>query len=475
MLKYPVSVLTALLFVAMGSTTARGQNLCPAGVSSDKLICVIPQAFGINESLPLTSLNKSQFQVDTLNRVLRPLDSAIARESALLPLASPSSGITYSWDPGSRTFVSSTDSLGPILGERAETVGRYRVFLGLDYQYFKFDTLDGADLKRLPVVLAQLDDSSSVPGRTCTASPPDATNNSGPCGFIRDVVRTTTRLDLKIHQTTFFAAYGISNKIDVSMAIPILNVRLGATSTATIVNNSLQFVHSFANCNCLTNSFSNVRTASGIGDMTFRVKGTAWKGERAAVALGVDVRVPTGDQLNFMGAGAPGVKPFVVGSYRWSRISPHAFVGYETNGSSLIAGDVSAGTKEKLPSQLTYSGGADVWFTKWLTGAFDLVGQQVFQAQRIAASTFQELGACKDSFCGECPQPPGSCSSTFFPANTDPTLSTLTGSYNVTNASIGAKIRPFASLVVTGNVQIKVNGDGLRARVIPLGGISYTF
>ena len=469
------SLLLTAWFCACASCAAKAQNLCPAGVTSDKLICVIPQAFGLSESLPLASGNKSQFQVDALNQALRPLDSAVARESALLPLASPSSGITYSWDPGSRTFVSSTDSLGPILSERAETVGRYRAFLGLTYQFFKFDTLDGTDLKKLPVVLAQLDDSESVPGRTCSAELPDNTSNSGPCGFIRDIVSTTTRIDLKIHQTTFFATYGITNKIDISMAVPILNVRLGVLSTATIINNSLSFKHSFADCDCLVKSFSNFRSASGIGDMTFRVKGTAWKGERAALALGVDVRVPTGDQFNFLGAGAAGVKPFAVLSYHAKKISPHVFVGYEANGSSLIAGDISLGRKEKLPSQLTYSGGAEVRFSRWITGAFDLVGQQVFQARRITGTAFQELGACNDSFCGECPQPPGSCSSSFLPPNTLKTLSTATGSYNVTNASIGAKIRPVASLIVVANMQVKLNDDGLRAKIVPLVGISYTF
>ncbi len=470
-------LLTVLFFVFLTGATARAQDLCPAGIASDKLICVIPQTFGVNESLPRASTNASQFQIDALNRSLRPLDSAVARESALLPLASPSSGLTFSWDPAAKVFTSSTDSFGPILGERAETIGRYRVFLGFTYQYFKFDSLDGVDLKKLPVVLTQQDDSIDVPGRTCSFSL--NSDNATQCAFIRDVVKTNTSLDLKIHQFTTYVTFGLTNRIDVSMAVPIENVRMGAFSIATIVDNSRSGFHSFpiipGVCGsvsggviqpCLTFSFSNVRNASGIGDITLRVKGTAWKGERAALALGVDVRVPTGDELNFLGAGAAGVKPFVVWSYR-SRISPHVFVGYEANGSSKIAGDISTGVKERLPGQLTYSGGADVWLTKWFTAAFDLVGQQVFEARRTSVVGFTELGACT--------QPYPSCIPPFNPPNQDSNLSQSTGTFNITNASVGLKIRPFARLLMTANALIKLNDGGLRAKVVPLVGVSYTF
>jgi len=406
------------------------------------------------------------------NSSFAPFNSDLASQSTLLPLASPSSGITFTWDPAAKVFSPSTDSFGPILGERAETIGKYRVFLGFSYQYFRFNSLDGLDLnKNLPVVFSHQDDSVDVSGRTCSVNG----DNTSACGFVRDVIRTNSRLDLKIHQFTTFVTFGLTNRIDISAAIPMANVRMRISSDATIVDNSLSNLHTFPfrpGCGsifpmfvpCLNNSFSDFRSVSGIGDITLRVKGTAWKGERAALALGVDIRVPTGDELNFLGSGAAGVRPFVVWSYR-SRISPHVLVGYETNGSSVLAGDISTSKKARLPGQLTYSGGADVWLTKWFTAAFDLVGQQVFEARRVSVTTFTELGACTDS----------SCTAPFKTPNTDPNLSQLTGSYNIANASVGVKIRPFARLLVTGNVLIKLNDGGLRANFVPLVGVSYTF
>lgn len=468
------TLLAALSSMVFTCLAAHAQGLCPTGAQSDKLVCVIPQVYGPN-GLVLQNTNSQALGVapfqNGLPQTLSPLNASIARQTALLPLASPSSGITFTWDPAAKVFTSSTDSFGPIFGERAETIGKYRVYVGFGYQFFSFDSQDGVSLNKLPAVFTQPDTVlTNVSGKpTCSLNPPDSVNNEGQCGFIRDIITSNNSLDLKIHQFTTFVTFGLTNRIDVSMAVPIENIRMGITSVATIQNISRTGVHQFlatSTCNpCLQTSASNVRNASGIADVTFRVKGTAWKGERAALALGVDVRVPTGDALNFLGAGAAGVKPFMVWSYR-ARISPHVFVGYETNGSSVVVGDITTGKKERLPGQLTYSGGADVWLTKWLSAAFDLVGQQVFQAQSFLPSKFVEPLACTDSSCNNLVSPP---------APTDPNLISTTGSYNVTNASVGAKIRPFGHLIVTANASFKLNNGGLRAQTVPFAGVSYTF
>jgi hypothetical protein len=487
--------LVATLFCfGLTAATAKAQNLCPSGVQSDKLVCLIPHVFGIN-GVAVANPNPSQpvpFQTNFLSTSMSPLSSAIARQAALLPNASPSSGITFSWDPLTKTFASSTDSLGPIFSERAETIGKHKVFFGADYQYLKFDSLDGLNLKALPVVLTQPDFTLND-GTTCSVNAPDSNppppsnrpSRTGDCSFIRDTIQTSNRIDLKIHKITTSLTFGITNRIDISISIPIENVRMGMFSSATIVHNEdpTTLTHAFpptTNCKapCFFQLFSSVGTASGIGDMTLQVKATAWEGKRAAFALGADIRVPTGDQLNFLGAGAAGVQPFLVWSYRSPfRIASHAFVGYESNGSSVLAGDITTGKKDRLPGRLTYSGGVDVWFTERLTTAFDIVGQQVFQAHRsVLTTSFAVPGKCD----------PGCLSPA--PSTTADSLTQFTGTYNSTNASVGMKIRPWgrklnrdkdvsplAGLLITGNVLIKLNTGGLRSNYIPLGGISYTF
>jgi hypothetical protein len=472
------SLLATLFCFGLTASPANSQNPCPSGTQSDKVACVIPQVYGVN-GLDATNPNASgQFSANFLTDKLRPVLSSVAMQSALLPLASPSSGIIFSWDAAAKVFTSSTDSFGPILGERAETIGKHRVYLGFSYQYFKFSELDGVSLKSTPIVLTQPDDSTTVAGITCSINaPPTSPQNTGDCGFIRDVIDTKNRMDLKVNQFTTFVTFGLTNRLDVSMAIPIETVSMNFASNATIVHNDSpsRSFHAFPNCPgptdvCFQKVFSNGQSASGIGDITFRVKGTMWKGERAAFGLGVDVRAPTGDQLNFLGAGAAGFQPFVVWSYR-SRISPHVLVGYQVNGSSLVGGDISTGTKDRLPGELTYSGGADFWITKRITAAFDIIGQEVFQARRTTSVPYQDLGQCQDgngNFCDPNTEPK--------PPNHYHTLSLVSPqSFNISNASIGVKVKPVSSLLITGNVLIKLNNGGLRSNLVPLIGISYAF
>jgi uncharacterized protein DUF3187 len=479
------SLAFAFIYTSITWGAASAQNLCPLGITSVKLICLLPQVYG-KDGLVLSgspsASPSSQFHTNFLGNSLSTINSAVAKQSAFLPTASPASSISFSWSPTTPgTPIQPSDSLGPILGERAETIGKYHVLVGFGYQYFNFDRLDAISLKHLPVVYPQVDDSVDFAPRVCSVNG----DNTTQCAFIRDVITTDNRVDLKIHQFTTVVTYGITNRVDVSLVVPIENIRMGIVSNTTIVDNSQSTFHTFEiqqnvcgsvsvdnNGNlivvpCLHHSFSNVRAASGIGDIGVRGKAMLWKGERAGLAVGIDLRMPTGDEQNFLGTGAFGTKPFIVWSYRW-RVSPHIFVGYETNGNSVLAGDILTGKKARLPDQLTYTGGAEVWITKWFTAAFDLLGQQVFEAPRTSLTKFKELGACL--------QPPyPNCSTPATSRALDDDLTQSIGTFNSTNASLGFKVSPIPGLVITGNVMMKLNEGGLRANVVPLAGVSYTF
>src|SRR5262249_50799145 len=241
---------------------------CPIGVPSDKLICLIPQVYGVN-GLPIKTSGPGitpHFQ-NVLPDSLRPLNSAIARESAVLPLASPSSGISFSWDSTANVFVPSTDSFGPILGDRAETVGRSKAFLGFSYQYFNFDNIDGINLGNLPSVFLQQDDKTTISGvpRTCSVT---GDSTSG-CGYIRDVVTTTNKVGLTVHQFTTFITFGVTSRVDVSAAIPIETVRMSVLSNATIVNNSNSTGATFAHTFDFRPGCGNLATSTPCANQSF--------------------------------------------------------------------------------------------------------------------------------------------------------------------------------------------------------------
>jgi hypothetical protein len=337
---------------------------------------------------------------------------------------------------------------------------------------------------------------------------------------VRDRIDTQNSLSLKVNQYTTYVTFGLTKRVDVSMVIPIENVRMSLSSVATIVpgtngfitptpgspdamnpnqilngvavgNGAPYFFHLWKDCPntspaagisglapaCLDHTFPDAafagggpapaNSATGIGDVVARVKWNAWEGERAGLAAGMDIRFPTGDALNYLGSGSYGFKPFAVFSYR-ARISPHVLVGYEWNTDSVTAGDLTQGTKGSLPNDFTYTVGADARILKYLTGSFDIVGQRIF-----GADTVSEV---PQSFLANC----GACT-----ANPNPATVTLTSlqsnlnqSYNITNASIGIKARilpKISRLVFTANVLIRLDDGGLGSKPAPLFGLGYTF
>src|SRR5262249_19128575 len=101
----------------------------------------------------------SDFQAD-----FSQFSTALVGQVVSVPLPSPASGFTYRFDSSLGVFQRTTQSFGPILTERAETVGARRVSFGFAWQRFNFDTIEGLDLKRVPAVFTH-DNAELLGGR----------------------------------------------------------------------------------------------------------------------------------------------------------------------------------------------------------------------------------------------------------------------------------------------------------------------
>lgn len=472
---------------------AGAQSLC-AGADGGKVACAVANVYGpagltTNGDVLVAHTFPGSGSASPNSFILNvtALSAAVGGRLGELPLVSPASGIAFSFDKSLGVFVPSEYNFGPVLSERAGTIGRHKILFGFAYQSFDFDKLDGVDLKDLHAAFAQ------APLGICSPLGGAGPQNESGCAFIRDTLVTTNNIDLRVNQYTAYVSFGLTSRLDVSVAIPTVNVRMAVTSMASVHNNGLddgfQFVTSASGPGCanpcFNRTFFNASGATGIGDVTFRAKYELWKGEKAGFAVGGDVRVPTGDSLNYLGSGAIGIKPFGALSANISRFSAHLNAGYEWNGQSFLAGNLAPtpdpvtgvtppSSKASLPAEFFYTAGGEVGLLKRLSAAVDFLGGHYFNAPRIQATTFTELPACDPTKVNAVPTPvcnPGQFTTT---ANVDPTVQQIKADYNTEDLAVGLRFRPFGRFLITANSIVKLNDAGLRSKFVPLLGISYS-
>src|ERR1022692_784442 len=95
------------------------------------LICLVPQVYGpsglvgqnFGGPLNSTSGHSVHFQAAAVND-FGPINSEIGVQLSQLPLASPASGFVFSFNPSLGVVTRSAESFGPILTDRAETIGK---------------------------------------------------------------------------------------------------------------------------------------------------------------------------------------------------------------------------------------------------------------------------------------------------------------------------------------------------------------
>jgi hypothetical protein len=460
--------------------------------------CVVPNLFGKTGLTllppPNAPVHFAHFIGQAQQTLTTTINTAIATQLAILPLISPSSGFTYRYDRETGAFVRTSSSFGPVYSERAETIGRGRFTVGAASQRFRFGALDGIDLHKVPAVFTHLEKTGTF-----------MQNIVQP--YESDVISTKNDINVHIDQTVLYGTVGITNRLDVSVAMPISSVRNSATSTAeirrvsgspmiTLINPNVPGgtvpvpnPHAFAN-GTLQNTFpTSSGSASGIGDVLFRVKAAVLNGEKVRVAAAMDFRTATGDAQKLLGAGAPGFTPFVVVS-GGKRFSPHANIGYQWNGDSILAGNITGttfsedtdgkitgiagtplittggpATKKSLPNQLLYFFGVDMGVTDRLTVNLDYLGQTVFDAPRIVSATFTTTPVAPALL------PAGS---QFDDPKTLATIGPEKKTTTLNNGSVGLKYNLFGGLLLTGNVLFRMDNHGLRQNVTPLVGLSYT-
>jgi hypothetical protein len=380
----------------------------------------------------------SSFQSD-----FRLMNIALASQLTAVPLPSPASGFTYKFDPGTGTFVRSTRSFGPILADRGETIGRGRIAFAANMQVFSFDHLDGTRLTSIPAVFKH-DNYQTTPGRS-------------------DVIFTENAIEASVTQTTFAMTYGLTERVEVSAALPLVRTHMSLLSNATVERvgtGSNLGVHYFYDPAALDNhgtshQFFSEGTASGVGDAVLRAKATVLQEGPRSLAAGVDVRLPSGDEENLLGSGAMGARPFAAFSTTVGAVSPHVNVAYQWNGASVLAGDVREHVKADLPDQFQLAAGTEVVMNPHVTVIFDALAQRFFDSPRLQTFPFVASGPAATVELQD--------------------LGFTTQSFWSTSGAVGVKANLARRLLINVNLRFSLNHAGLTDRLTPLVGMEWAF
>ncbi len=404
-------------------------------------ITLATPATGFSHSAHFIGADSPQF------KALQGFNTELGNQLSSFPLASSAGGFTYNFDPSLGVFTRAAESFGPIYAERSDTIGKGRMNVGVNYTHFTFDHIDGLALRdgQAKLVFTHQDTNG------------DHGNLQFP--FEGDLITSNLFLKVDTDITAFVLTYGISDRVDVGLAVPVLRVNLDAQTDATIrrlATGGNSPIHTFTNGGT-TESFRQSGSASGVGDVVLRGKFRLLQGGRGGLALAGDLRLPTGEERDLLGTGATQVRGFVIASLHAGPFSPHVNAGY--------AWSSHASGGRKVPDEISYTGGFDWALGPRLTFAVDVLGRTFRKAQvvRVVDTTFQY--------------------NTNPDFNGTPVIQTATFSRLISETrdstsllgSAGFKINPVGNLLITVNGLFSLNQKGLQDRFAPLLAFDYSF
>lgn len=387
---------------------------------------------------PPAGLNHEAHFVPGLDQSLVPylFNQQVVSQVATFPIGSPTGGFAFTFDAASGTFERTTNSFGPAFADRALTNGRGRLTVGANFQYSKYNSFAGKKLDSGDIVfnLAHED-------------------VAGDQFFEGDVVRAALKLDLSSATSTVFASYGVTDTLDVAIAVPFVRVKLDATVDATILRlatAAFPTIHEFPGGRS-NRSISESGEASGLGDVLLRAKYRLVTGAGGGLAAGVDVRLPTGDDKNLLGAGATSATFTVIGSSTRGAFGPHVNFAYTAVGESEITA---------LPNEFSYKVGTELIAAPTVTLSADLIGRSLIDAGRLELSDVTRRFRNVNGVAG---------------SQTFQEFVHQSGSLNLVNLALGGKFNLGGNFLLNANVLVALNKAGLTAKFVPVVGFDYTF
>ena len=263
---------------------------------------------------------------DTLSR-------ALLASLTTLPTSASSAGFTYRFNPTLGTLERTTTNFGPAFVERAITSGEGRVAIGTTWQYARFSKLDGLPLREGTLV--------TIANRF--------SDEPGPF----DVERL--RLDVETSIVTAFATVGVTDRLDLAVAIPYIWLSLEGERVNDYRGTELV-------------QASGLVSATGFGDVSLRGKYDLFSGRSGGFAAAAEIRLPTGREEDLLGSGRRFFRALAIASVEGPLVSAHANLAWGQGG---------------ISDELSYAAGVSLAAAPRFTVSGEIIGRSLADVGRI--------------------------------------------------------------------------------------------
>ena len=414
--------------------------------------------------------------------IVQGFNTQMATQFATFPLGSSTGGLTYVFDESLGTFRRGSPSFGPLFAERALTIGRHRLSAGFNYQRTSYDTFEGQNLDDGSIKFylrhqdcCHFDDPANLAGFTTT--PLTGSDRLNP-PFKGDIIEASLSLEATTNTVAAFANYGLTERWDIGLAVPLVSVDLNARVHARVIRLVTEgfATHVFETDNLeATRTVEHTGSASGIGDIVLRTKYQFLRAAGGGLSAAVDLRLPTGDEEELLGAGGAESKFLLVMSTQRGRLGQHVNIGYTVAGGD-VAGTPTGLTPTSLPDEINYSGGVEFVASPRLTLIGDIVGRTLRGAGRLelASKAFEHVDTQRSTIGMGAPGCGGFlgalCTTAFFEE-----FDARSGNLTLLLGTGGVKFNPFGNLLISGSVLLPLTDAGLRSRLTTVIGVDYAF
>jgi hypothetical protein len=329
---------------------------------------------------------------------------ALLASLAALPVSTSSSGFTYRFNPALGTVERASETFGPFFVERAVTAGQGQATLGFNVKYVAFGSLDGNSLRD---------------GQFLTTAN-QFTDEPEPF----DVEALTLSITAKT--ATFFGNIGVTDRLDVGVAVPLVRLEINGSRLNTYRGQSLPL--------------ASARGESvGLADVLVRSKVRLTPEGPGTAAAGVELRLPTGREEDLLGAGDAQLRIMGLGSVESGSVGAYGSLAFSVGGTGR---------------EVSYGGAVAVAATPQLTLVGELVGRRLAGLHRISESVVPH------------PRIQGVTTTRLMPAGNDRTAAFVVG---------GFKWNVSGAWLLHGNLALPVTDAGLTARITPTVALDYSF